>query len=435
MPELKPIAIVDWTHLIEDYLDNVQITFGQFASETTGGWLFGYIEALQSAGYRPIFFCVSARVETLEIHRHIPSNSEICVLPAPKFYRWLRKKILNPYVAQVEEASGRISVIRKPFLFLLLSIAEYVSTPYWIFHKELRCRKLGTILCQDYEHGRYDGLVSLSKLTGRKIFAAFQGGIAPTNRLKKIIRKLSINLSNGIIAGSKTEIERVKNTYELDNSQIVKIFNPLSTNLFTQPKRTEARKKFDISETERVALWHGRVDLRRKGLDLLVEAWQHLLEKIPTLDCRLLLLGYGNDAEEFRRLLASANNPTIKWFAEYTNDRRRIQEFLSTGDVYVFPSRHEGFPLAPIEAMSSGLPVLATDAPGISDILGNGSDSGGIVVAMEDVAALAANLEKLFFDARLRLEMGEKARRRAESAFSVEKVGKQLRDFIERNSE
>ncbi len=162
MPELKPIAIVDWTHLIEDYLDNVQITFGQFASETTGGWLFGYIEALQSAGYRPIFFCVSARVETLEIHRHIPSNSEICVLPAPKFYRWLRKKILNPYVAQVEEASGRISVIRKPFLFLLLSIAEYVSTPYWIFHKELRCRKLGTILCQDYEHGRYDGLVSLS---------------------------------------------------------------------------------------------------------------------------------------------------------------------------------------------------------------------------------------------------------------------------------
>ena len=175
--------------------------------------------------------------------------------------------------------------------------------------------------------------------------------------------------------------------------------------------------------------------MRRKGLDLLVEAWQHLLEKIPTLDCRLLLLGYGNDAEEFRRLLASANNPTIKWFAEYTNDRRRIQEFLSTGDVYVFPSRHEGFPLAPIEAMSSGLPVLATDAPGISDILGNGSDSGGIVVAMEDVAALAANLEKLFFDARLRLEMGEKARRRAESAFSVEKVGKQLRDFIERNSE
>ena len=44
MPESKPIAIVDWTHLIEDYLDNVQITFEQFASEMTGGGLFGYIE-------------------------------------------------------------------------------------------------------------------------------------------------------------------------------------------------------------------------------------------------------------------------------------------------------------------------------------------------------------------------------------------------------
>jgi glycosyltransferase involved in cell wall biosynthesis len=57
-----------------------------------------------------------------------------------------------------------------------------------------------------------------------------------------------------------------------------------------------------------------------------------------------------------------------------------MRQYLSVADVYVFPSRHEGFPVAPLEAMACGLPIVAAYAPGICDILSEGEESGGLVV-------------------------------------------------------
>ena len=44
------VALLDWTHLLEDFLDNIGVSFEQFQREMTGGWLFGYVEALRAAG-------------------------------------------------------------------------------------------------------------------------------------------------------------------------------------------------------------------------------------------------------------------------------------------------------------------------------------------------------------------------------------------------
>ncbi|MBA2316923.1 MAG: glycosyltransferase, partial [Euzebyales bacterium] len=135
-------------------------------------------------------------------------------------------------------------------------------------------------------------------------------------------------------------------------------------------------------------------------------------------------------ADQFRSLLDALPAGTVRWRDEYVADRDELLPYPSAADVYVLPSRHEGFPVAPIEAMAGGLPLVAADAPGISDILADGEASGGIIVPMEDPVALAAALGALIDDEERRARAAAAARRRAESTYSLDVVGKQLRAFL-----
>jgi starch synthase len=80
--------------------------------------------------------------------------------------------------------------------------------------------------------------------------------------------------------------------------------------------------------------------------------------------------------------------------------------------------------------MAVGLPVVATDAPGVVDLFRDGEESGGVVVPREDPGALAAALGRLIDDDELAHELGRRGRRRAETAYSLEIVGSGLRRFM-----
>jgi glycosyltransferase involved in cell wall biosynthesis len=111
-------------------------------------------------------------------------------------------------------------------------------------------------------------------------------------------------------------------------------------------------------------------------------------------------------------------------------DRALIRQYLSAADVYVFPSRREGFPVAPLEAMACGLPVVAAAAPGIADIFDDGEDCGGLVVPTGDSASLAKSLGRLLDDDAAARLLGHRARVRVEQAFSLKAVGDQLHAFL-----
>ena len=100
----------------------------------------------------------------------------------------------------------------------------------------------------------------------------------------------------------------------------------------------------------------------------------------------------------------------------------------------MFPSRHEGFPVAPAEAMACGLSVVATDVQGIPDIFERGEADGGIVVQREDVAALTRAMGQLVDDDERRRELGRNARKRVEAAFSYPAVGRELRRVLLREA-
>jgi len=88
-----------------------------------------------------------------------------------------------------------------------------------------------------------------------------------------------------------------------------------------------------------------------------------------------------------------------------------------TSDAFVLSSRFEGMPIAILEAMACGLPVVASDVGGISEVILEGAT--GFLVPPADTEALAERLGRLVSNADTRRQFGEASYRRAQESFSL----------------
>ncbi|ABA20471.1 Glycosyl transferase, group 1 [Trichormus variabilis ATCC 29413] len=434
------IALLHCYDLIDDFLDSINISFETFCQEFVGSWMFGYINALKEAGVRTVLFCISARVERPSRFTHIPTNTQICVLPPSQTYRpyrALRRKSLNVYGASTAQSFKEIqdnNPIRRSLLTpvkdLAKSVGTYLCTPLGLLAEELKRENCQAILCQEYEYARFDSCTLLGKMTGIPVFATFQGGDRTQSWLEVPWRHLSFRNCAGVIVATQTEIQRIQSAYGIGASKIGQIFNPVDIATWQGSDRLQARKELDIPLDARVVVWHGRVEIERKGLDILLEAWQQICNQRPDINLRLLIVGTGSDAAQLQQRIASMQLKGVLWLNEFVSDRSIMQRYLSAADVYTLPSRQEGFPVAPLEAMACSLPVVAADAPGVPDIFAGGDISGGLVVPRENATALAQALAQVLDNEAWGRELGKRARQRVESYFAPQIVGKQLRDFI-----
>ena len=409
------VLLVMWGDLFEDFHDTIDVTLEDFCTSYTGSWLFGYVDALASAGVRTTLLHVSNRVTSTQRLVHRPSGAPVVILPAPRRHAWLRR---------LYHRFGRKS---------LSSLASYASLPLLRLVGEVRRSRTDILLTQEYEHARFDLLVGVGRLLGRPVYATFQGGDAPHSRLERPIRGRTVRAAAGLIIASRRESERVEVTYRVPGARIAAIPNAIDVAAVEPMDRAVARGLLAIDEHARVVEWHGRVTIRRKGLDVLLAAWALVCAQRPQEDLVLLLVGTGDDAEAFHRLIEATGLRSIRWRDEYVSDRSELMVYQAAADIFVLPSRHEGFAVAPIEAMAVGLPVVAADAPGIEDLFPGGERSGGIVVPREDPEALAEALGRLIDEHAACREIGARARERAEHHYSLEAVGEQLRAFLRRS--
>ncbi len=130
-------------------------------------------------------------------------------------------------------------------------------------------------------------------------------------------------------------------------------------------------------------------------------------------DYRVTLVGEGPDrptvTTDARRRLAER--------AELVGTRRDVSELLAAADLFALSSRSEGLPISVLEAMAAGLPVVATDVGGVSELVVDGET--GFLVPPTDAKALAQALETLLREPQLRRRFGAAARRRAEQRFDL----------------
>ncbi len=140
---------------------------------------------------------------------------------------------------------------------------------------------------------------------------------------------------------------------------------------------------------------------QRKGLSYLLQAWREFQHP----DARLTLVGTRVGAASW----LDAAGATVRHLPHQT--RPQLAALYRAADVFVFPTLVEGMPLVVLEAMASGLPVIAT-ANGPGDLVRDGID--GFIVPERDASAVAERLHRLWRDPGLRLRMGRSAAQRAQ---------------------
>jgi starch synthase len=215
----KKVIIIDWTHCIEDFLDNIGLTFEEFRTQMNGGWLFGYIQALQMVNTESVFVCFSREIKKRTSFIHEPTGSSIVVLPLPSSYKNIRKRIPNVYTADLAQAAGVFKGIKKSWFSFLLKVAPYCSTPFFLLKKEIKAQQCDALLCQEYENPRFDICVMLGKMLRVPVYASFQGGNWQLSPLEKYFRKThSLIKSAGLIIATQSEIGRVVEEYDFPKS-------------------------------------------------------------------------------------------------------------------------------------------------------------------------------------------------------------------------
>lgn len=432
-PLARPaIALLTWGHVLEDFLGPNGLTIDDFCQTFTGSWIFGYARALREAAVEPVIVCTSSSVREPTWTVHVPSGTQLCLLPPPKPYVLLRRLMRTGYgrtVFQTFRGPPALRLLLYPVLSVVRELAPYASTPVWSLSRLVRRHRVKAIVCQEYEFPRFDICVLLGRLVHVPVYASFQGGDYQRWKAERLTRPLALRFCSGLVIGSSSEAARVRSTYRVPEAKIARVPNPIDLDVWRPHDRSAAREALGISQGARVVAWHGRVQLPKKGLDLLIDAWLKLSEERPGQDLRLLLIGSGEDADELRRRIGTRAAPSVVWVDRLVHDQTQIASLLAAADVYAFPSRHEGFPLAPIEAMACGLPIVAADVSGIREILGENGEAAGVIVPIDDAPALVSALGRLIDDPSLSSALGERARRRA-AAFDLSSTGERLRDFL-----
>ena len=138
-----------------------------------------------------------------------------------------------------------------------------------------------------------------------------------------------------------------------------------------------------------------------KGVDVLIEAWAILAKRLSG-GGTLAVVGDGPSRGELERRAAMLR---VRESISFEGERSDVTRFYRAADLFVLPSRSEGLSNAFMEALSCGVPIVASDVGGASDLLSNGFSSG--LVPAENPASLAREMGK-----RLEDPAGHRARAR-----------------------
>lgn len=174
-----------------------------------------------------------------------------------------------------------------------------------------------------------------------------------------------------------------------------------------RPGRETARAALGLEQDARVALFLGRLDVRQKGIDTLTDTIRQQADRLN--GWTFLIVGGGEGAALCEQLRTEIGDRvairTIPW-------TERPQDALAAADVLLMPSRWEGVPLVMLEAMTYGLPVLASDIDVFRDYL---ADAHRIDFPTAD---LADAMERLIEPDRVAAYRAISARRLAEGGLA-----------------
>ncbi len=245
---------------------------------------------------------------------------------------------------------------------------------------------------------------------------AFQRGGA-SGWLYKRLERMAASFGGVIVAVSEGEKELAVTSGIASADRVRVIKNAVgAAPEITAEARAEARAALGLPQHAHVAGTVGRL-VRQKGCEYLVRAAKDVIQRHE--DARFVLIGDGGLDARLRSLTKQLGIAENVVFAGHRADAAGLYAAM---DLYVQPSLWEGLSYSVLEAMGGGLPVVATDISGNTDVVKDGVT--GLVVPPRDAQAIAEAVRLLLDDVERRRELGRTARELVLSRHN-------LADFIE----
>lgn len=196
----------------------------------------------------------------------------------------------------------------------------------------------------------------------------------------KIQGNVAYNKTDKIIAVSNSLRDKI---YEHYHHRSIVVHNMVGEEFFDMPiiKSRKCDKLLFISTGSLI---------KRKGYDLLIKAFSEITSQLGSWE--LIIIGDGSERENLQQMINTFHlDDNIKLLGR--KNKQEIISFLCDSDIFVFPSRMENFSVAVLEALSLGLPVVATICGGIRECI---DEENGILVPVDDVGALANGILDIY---------------------------------------
>lgn len=198
------------------------------------------------------------------------------------------------------------------------------------------------------------------------------------------------------------------------------VLHGIDTKRFSPPENKAAAKKAcGLPETSKIVGCFGRVR-HQKGTDLFVDSMIRLLPDRP--DWIAIIAGRATakhvdfENELKARVVAAGLADRILFVGEHTN----INDWYRTLDLFIAPQRWEGFGLTPLEAMASGVPVVATDVGAFAELVVTGENGTGQIIARDDLEAMVKTAAYFMDDDVWRQSAAGMSRTHAGENFRIE---------------
>ena len=272
--------------------------------------------------------------------------------------------------------------------------------------------------------GSLAGLISKARYT-----ITSRRGLIKLNYLKKrwrLFDKISNFLSDKIIVNTEAIIDEMINVDDVDLDKVICIRNGINLNKFNikNYRRNDMRSKLALSSCD--FAWAKVANFSSiKGHKDLINAFKDIHIKYNS---KLFLIGKDNGT--LKELKDLVNTKGLENKIKFLGFREDIPEILLAMDGYICASHTEGFSNAILEAMASGLPIIATNVGGNSEIIKH--KKNGLLIKSKDQNAIASTMIKIMKDSTLSQKISGDAKKTVNEKYNTEKMVKSYIDVYEK---
>ena len=268
---------------------------------------------------------------------------------------------------------------------------------------------------------------TVGRLARVPVIIATRHSVEIGGRYREWVNRLVRPLCDAVVAVSRQVYEAEAHRSGVNSDKLVMIPSGVREQILDdvdQASMERLRSMWKIQPESRLIGTVGRF-VEPKGYTYLLDALAKIRTQIS--DTKALLVGDGalrRSMEEKARELGLSDTVV------FTGTRRDVPGILALLDVFVLPSLWEGLPIALLEAMAAGLPIVATAVGGTPEVVVDGVT--GLLVPPRNPDALAKAVLTLLHDPGLRQKMGQAGKERVREHFSVEKMVKETEGLYQR---